>query len=462
MKNKEKITPSKNLFFFCLSFIIGIFFAPISFLIGLFFIFFLFYFLSKNHLVVIFCTFFFVVGFYYFHFNLYNIPSEVEDSFSGKVVESPVTKDETQRVIVENSDYKVLFYTHLYPRYEYGDQLTVKGDFSVPENKDYANYLKKEGIYFVSFYPEAEKTGEEAFFIASFLSNQKEKARINIKKSLPAPEKFFLEAVILGERESFTEDFNNKISITGTRHITAISGMHISIISGVIFFFFLFLGFRKGWATLLAISFVFIFIVFVGAPASAIRAGVMGGLVLFALSSGRKAKPFRILAFTGAVMLAFNPLLLHYDLGFQLSFLAVIGIISLYYPIKKKVTSWFSFFKKHEKIADVLAVTTGAQIFVFPLIVYNFGHLSVFSIFANVIIVPLLPFIIILGLLTALTGWIIFSIPVFVLLSFVVFVIDFFYNLPFSALHINGAPLFLVFVFYFYLFYLMNQKKVFN
>jgi competence protein ComEC len=462
MKNKEKITPSKTLFFFCLSFILGVFFAPISFLIGVVFSLLIFFFLSKKHLITVFCLLFFIVGFFLFHFATYNLEVIKNSSFVGKVTETYSTGKETQVLTIKNSQGKAVVYTYDYPKHCCGETVLIKGEESVFNDKKYLNYLNKEKIISVFQYPTIEKIKEKERSFQCFLLSQKEKLKKNIERSLPAPHRFLLEAMILGERRSFTDSFNEKLSISGTRHITAISGMHIIIISSVLFFIILMLGVKKRISVFLTLAVITIFIIFVGAPASAIRAGVMGGVVLLSTIVGRKASPVRLVAFAGAVMLAFNPLLLHYDLGFQLSFLAVVGITSLYGSIKKKEVACSSFLRKHDKIADILAVTIGAQIFVFPLILYNFGHISLFSFFANILIVPLLPFVMILGFLTALTGWIIFSIPAFIFLSFIIFIINLTYYLPFSAIHINGTPTILIFLLYAYLLLISLPQKYFN
>ncbi|MEA2092842.1 MAG: ComEC/Rec2 family competence protein [Patescibacteria group bacterium] len=460
MKNKKIITFSKVFLFYSLSFILGILFAPISFLIGVVFCLLLFYILSKDHLITVFCLLFFVASFYCFHLAEYNSYSESKTSFTGRVIETSFIGEEAQSLTIKNKQEKAVVYTYNYPKYQCGETVLVRGEETVFNDKKYSNYLRKEGVVSVFQYPVVELKKEKETSFHCFLLSQKEKLKINIEKSLPAPHRFLLEAMILGERGSFTDDFNEKLSISGTRHITAISGMHIVILSGILFFIFLIAGIKKGISALLTIIMIAIFILFVGAPASAVRAGIMGGVVLLATIVNRKANPLRLLTFVGAVMLFFNPFLLHYDLGFQLSFLAVLGIITLYPRIKKVLMSRFNFFKKREKLTDVIAITTGAQIFVFPLILYNFGHISIFSIFANVLIVPLLPFIMIAGFLTALTGWIIFSIPTFVILSFIIFIINLTYNLPFSAIYITGVPTLLIFLLYAQLLTIIHNKKM--
>jgi competence protein ComEC len=435
-------------------------------MLGLFLIFFFFYFLKKL-LLVIFCVLFFLLGANYFHYTIYKIPTKIDSPLYGRIKESPITRGNFERVIVEHKKGKALLYLDLYTDLKYGDVLEVKGDFHIPEDKDYFNYLKKEKIYHIAFRPEVRKIDEEKSFLFEKLFSLREEMKRRIRKEIPFPQVLILEAVLLGDRSSFSDNFNEKLSVVGVRHITAISGMHIVIISALLFQLFLLLKIRRRWAAIFSLFFIILFVFFVGAPVSAVRAGIMGGIVLLSHIFYKKTDSFRLLIFAATGMLLFNPLLLHYDLGFQLSFLAVTGILFLYRPIKKFFTkeeamnTFFLkgrlFLRKNEKLADLLAITISAQIFVFPLILYNFGNIPLYSIFANILIVPLLPFVMILGFLTAFTGIVVFSFPTFVFLSFILSVIDIIYFLPFSAIYIKNFPLFIIILFYLCIFYKLRN-----
>jgi competence protein ComEC len=437
-------------------------------LLGLFLMFFSFYFFRK-FLLLVFCVLFYLLGANHFHYTIYNIPKEIESPLYGKVIEEPITQGNFERVILQHKNGRVPLYVDRFSDFQYGEILKVSGDFNIPDEEEYLNYLRKEKIYHIVFRPEIERIGKESNFFYEKLFSFREKLKGNIRRAIPFPEVILLEAVLLGERSSFPDDFNEKLSVTGTRHITAISGMHIVIISAILFYLLIFFKTKRRWAAIISLFLIITFIFFVGAPVSAIRAGIMGGVVLLSYVFYRKTDSLRLLIFAATGMLIFNPLLLHYDLGFQLSFLAVAGILFLYTPIKYFLTkneagSHFLlkvrlFLRKNEKIADIISVTSAAQIFVFPIILYNFGHFSLYSIFTNLLIVPLLPFMMILGFITALTGFIVFSFPTYVLLSFAFFIINIFYLLPFSAIYIKNFPIFLVFVFYFVIFYKIVKKS---
>ena len=199
------------------------------------------------------------------------------------------------------------------------------------------------------------------------------------------------------------------------------------------------LGLWRTQAFYFAIVFLILFIIMVGFPASAVRAGIMGGMFLFAEKIGRMRVADRALVFAAALMLFHNPLLLRYDVGFQLSFLATLGIIYLmpvFQDYLKKIPIDF--------IKSILAMTLAAQVFTLPILIYNFGYISLVSPITNILIVPFIPFIMIFGFVSGFLGMVwqalgwIFSLPVWFLLTYITKVVDFFSQLPFAYLTIEN------------------------
>jgi len=189
------------------------------------------------------------------------------------------------------------------------------------------------------------------------------------------------------------------------------------------------LGLWRGQAFYFALGILILFIIMVGAPASAIRAGIMGGILLLAHKLGRLSDSGRIVVFAATVMLIFNPLLLRYDVGFQLSFLAVLGIIYL----KPIFDSWF---KKRNNLLQIITMTLAAQIATLPILVFNFGRISFISPLANVLIVPVLPFVMGLGLAFNIFGKILVW-PMYIGLTYIVRLTDLLSEIPFAAKEIN-------------------------
>jgi competence protein ComEC len=159
----------------------------------------------------------------------------------------------------------------------------------------------------------------------------------------------------------------------------------------------------------------------------------------------------------GAVMLMFNPFLLTRDVGFQLSFLAVYGII-LFLPI------FLALAPKKLLFREIIGMSLAAQIFTLPILVFNFGQISLVSVVANILIVPLLPFVMGFGFLFLLGGLFgetfgfLFSVPVSLLLAYISFIVDIFAKLPFAAVKTENfsafwlVPFYLVFGFFYWKF----------
>ncbi len=145
----------------------------------------------------------------------------------------------------------------------------------------------------------------------------------------------------------------------------------------------------------------------------------------------------RNIVFAAAIMLAANPLLLRYDIGFQLSFLAVLGILYLT-PLFEKLLKIIPQ-ENLLNLRSILAMTFSAQILTLPVLVYNFGYVSKVAPLTNVLIVPLLPLIMVsgfvfgfLGMLSQILGWITSVVP-WVFLTYLISVVDFFSRLSFSV-----------------------------
>ena len=334
----------------------------------------------------------------------------------GQIVKEPDKRDSNAQFIiaVKNIEVdskqkevsgKISVTSRRYPEYRYGDELKITGRLKTPtefEDFNYPGYLAKDGLYSVMYYPKIEPIGNNYgnFFYRAIFSF-KDRTKHAVEKLMPLPEASILGALALGNKRSLTENLKNQLNITGTRHIVAISGMHILILSQILIYLLIGLGFQRGQAFYFVLALLILFIIMVGAPASAVRAGIMGGLLLFAQKIGRLNNGARTIVFAGTVMLALNPLLLKFDVGFQLSFLAVLGIIYLK-PIfdellnrllPEKLNNWLDKGKIRQQIPAVIAMTFAAQTATLPILVYNFGRISFISPLANVLIVPALPYV---------------------------------------------------------------------
>jgi competence protein ComEC len=181
---------------------------------------------------------------------------------------------------------------------------------------------------------------------------------------------------------------------------------------------FLQLGRRR--ASWFSIILIWVYIVLTGLTTSGIRAGIMGSIFIIAGAFGRQNTNSRTIVLACAAMLLQNPLLLIYDIGFQLSFMACLGIIYLR-PIIK-------YFLK----SDIVAATFSAQIFTLPIMIFNFGTISLVAPITSMLILPVMPAILSFGFLfsifaaiSKILGWI-FFVPCYLLVSYFLEVMNIF------------------------------------
>jgi len=337
-------------------------------------------------------------------------------SFTGIVRAEPDVRETCIHLTIGD----ILVTAGRYPEYHYGDQLKITGKLEPPpvfDEFNYRDYLKKDGIFAVIYYPKIELLQEgRGNFIYAKILQFKGKLRETIYQNLSPPQGSILGAILLGDKSRMSDDLKEKLNQAGVRHITAISGMHIMILAGILI--------SLSHSFYLSLALLFLFILMIGFPASAVRAGIMGGLFLLSKKLGRETSAFRTIVFAAALMLAFNPLLLKSDIGFQLSFLAVLGMIYLTPYLQRWLKS------------RILSMTLAAQIFTLPVLIYNFGYVSYIAPLTNILIVPLLPFLMGLGLIFALAGlifqplaWMI-SWPVWLLLSYITGIVELFSKFP--------------------------------
>jgi len=343
---------------------------------------------------------------------------------------------ETESLNDEKIKGKLLAATWRYPEYKYGDKLKITGRLETPlefEDFNYKDYLAKDGIYSVMDWPEIELLEKEKYrgltsAIYAQILSFKDGLRESIYQNLSPPQSSILGALILGDKKGISEELKQKLNVAGVRHITAVSGLHVAILTSILMILLIGLGFWRQQAFYFSVLIVTLFIVMTGLQPSAIRAGIMGVLFLFAQYLGKMNTSSRTIIFAATLMLAQNPLLLKLDVGFQLSFLAMLGIIyflPVFQGFLKKIPNFL-------QLRNLLAMTLSAQIFTLPILIYNFGYLSLVSPVTNILIVPLLPYVMglgfifgIAGIICHFLGWI-FSLPVWLLLIYLIKTIDFF------------------------------------
>jgi competence protein ComEC len=295
--------------------------------------------------------------------------------------------------------------------FHYGDILRLRGKLKTPpENEDfsYRDYLAAQHIH--SYMSSAEVTllpGRGGNLISTALFQFKEKALDNIYRLFPDPESSLMAGILLGVDTGLTQELQQAFKDTGTAHIIAISGFNISIIAGLfVTFFSRFLGPRRG--ALVAILGIAFYTLLVGGEAAVVRAAIMGSLALFAKQVGRRQAALNTLLAVALFMCLWNPLFL-WDVGFQLSFFATLGLILYADPFSqfanRIITRYFpasAAEKSAELFSEFVLLTLAAQVTTIPIMAYHFQRISLVSFLANPFILPAQPAVMILGGLAVL------------------------------------------------------------
>jgi len=352
----------------------------------------------------------------------------------------------TRRIISGNG--KILVVAKKYPVYQYGDKLEIVGKLKTPnssEDFDYQKYLAKDGIYSIAYWPEIKllAQGQGNWPIEKLLAVKNIFAE-SIGRILIEPQGAFLAGLLLGEKRGLPQDIMDAFSRTGTTHIIALSGFNITIIALALMKLFNFFTVRRQVSFWLSVGAIILFVLMTGAAASVVRAAVMGILVLLAQQVGRLYQIRNALVLAGAIMVYLNPRVLVWDLGFQLSFAATLGLIYVS-PI---LQNWLIGEKEREDgnkkilgLKEILIATLAAQIGVLPLLVINFGQLSLIAPLANILVLPAIPITMLLGFLSASAGLAVLSVgkilgwTTWLFLTYEIKIIEFLAKLPLSAVN---------------------------
>ena len=388
---------------------------------------------------------------------------------SGAVVDEPSIGENNQKLILETKETKVLISTDFSEEYKYGDRAKFIGKLQKPENFvtdygkefDYVNYLRKDGILYVMGFAKGEVISRNnGNIIQSWLYTAKDKFLEKINYSIKQPESLFMGGLILGDKASFSQALRQSFVNTGTIHIVALSGYNVTIVAEWIMKLFSFLPMKFGISV--GILSIILFIFMTGGSTTAIRAGVMATLALIARATGRNYDVARALILAGVVMVLFNPLILVYDVSFQLSFIATVAVIFL----APKIEKYFTWVTKKFELRDIISVTCAAYIFVLPFILYKMGTLSLVALPANALILPFIPFTMGLGFFTGFLGLIsnILAFPLGILsylfLHYELFIINIFSNLPFASFAIPNFPLIFTVLIYAYFIYRLFGRDI--
>lgn len=346
---------------------------------------------------------------------------------------------------------RLLVKTTAYPSYKYGNALKITGQLTSPASNDqsggYARYLSRYNIYAIVTNPEIQIRADFAGKpVWRGLYGVKHYFLTKINQVLPEPTSGLLAGLLLGISSVLPKNLLDSFNATGLTHIVALSGFNISVVSGAILSLLRWLPLPVRLS--IAIISIWLFVLITGGAPSALRAAIMGMLILTAQLVGRLADITISLILTAVAMVLWNPKILGSDVGFQLSFLATVGIIYLNPALQQIFKRWPVWLR------GVIFPTLSALVMVTPILVTNFGRLSLIAPLSNILVVPLVPVAMLLGFwalvgdmiqtdLGLMLGWIAWA-P----LKLIVVLTKYFSNFSWSSIQVDIQPGFWMLIYY--------------
>jgi competence protein ComEC len=340
----------------------------------------------------------------------FSIPADTELFFTAYVASEPVRKETYVRyeiVLPKLQRARFLVYDDLTSTAEFGKTFIFSGKITKPTNFsefDWVAYLARRNIFYEVRFPKVEEnnisTAPQWVRIQQKLFSFRNAFSNNINKVVPEPAASLANGELLGEKQTLAKELDDALKIAGVTHVVVLSGHNISIVAGSIMRVFSFLP--RAPQMLLALLGIFSFVAATGFSASVVRAACMASILLFAQKSGALYSARRALFIVALGMVFIKPSLLVYDVSFQLSFLATAGILYGQKYFEKKLTRIPARFGFREMVAT----TCAAQVAVLPLLIHLSGGVQIFSLLANVLILPTVPVAMLLSFVAGTLGFI--------------------------------------------------------
>ncbi len=276
----------------------------------------------------------------------------------------------------------------------------------VPGEFDYASYMADQGVYLTGYINRSVKLGSGKSIQEEVFSMQNYRTQLITLISLDgkSEEAALLTAFIAGDKTELDKETKTAFSETGTMHLLAVSGLHVGIL-------FLILDTLLPWKkakqilrlkrALFIVCLIWFYAFITGASPSVLRSALMISVIVPGRSTGKFPPALNSLAVAGCILLFYDPNML-FAIGFQLSFLAITGILIIQ-PIIRDVFVFKSGLMN--KVWGLIAVTLAAQIATSPIVFYYFNTFPVYFLPANLICVPLAPFVLTGGLIETLLNY---------------------------------------------------------
>ncbi len=388
-------------------------------------------------------------------------------SLVGIVSEEPEPKDSSIKLVIavreidgEAISGNLLVRTTRYPAYRYGDLLRLTGELERPPDDidgfDYSGYLSRIGIYTTMYRPDielmAQGQGPQPFQSLYSLRHRLGEA---LEDSIAEPQGSLARAVLLGLRHDIPPNLYADFQRSGTAHLLAISGLHMAIVAGILLSLTTAIfGRQRPTYFIVTLIILWSYAMLAGMSPSVMRAAVMITIFTIGMYAGRQGSSLTAVAFAAAVMVAIAPHIM-WQIGFQLSFAAVLGLILLA-PLFQRWLGSLRLGSIHlpNIVVYSSAYSLGAILMTLPLVCYHFGYIPLMGLPATFFAAIVLPYTIVLSALAGFFG--LASIPVaqvigwldWLFLKYTTVTVQLFAAFDFAVITVDRFSGLLVFIYY--------------
>jgi competence protein ComEC len=392
----------------------------------------------------------------------------------GMISDAPDARATQVRVPVTlaSSSVKVLAIFPAHTEMYYGERVRVSGILRLPESFEagagrqfhYPGYLAAQGITYQLDRASLEEGGNFAgYSLVAGAYRLKDSFVLGLERALPEPHAGLASGITVGDKRAMGSDLMKEFQIVSLIHIVVLSGYNITVVIDALFRW---LRGAPRYVRFGAGGFVALFFaVMTGFASASLRAALMSLIAISGKLNGRIYRADRALALVGALMIAWNPYLLVFDPGFQLSFLACAGLI-VFSPLFAR---WYASVPMKFALRDTLISTSSAQIAVLPLLLFQSGNLSLVSLPANLLVLAVVPMSMLFSAIAALGGLVfepiapLIGFPAYAYLSYILGTAHVLASIPFASVTVPAFSAWLLLPVYFSLFgyglYVLQKEK---
>ena len=348
--------------------------------------------------------------------------------------------------------------------YAPGDVVVATADVALPKGVrnpggfDEKMYLLSQGIHYKAYADTAFVTGQKGGIAVTF-ANARTSIGETIARIYDDDVAAVAVAMMLGDKHGLDADTYTAFQDTGAAHVLAVSGLHAGILIGAVYLLLKALRVGRMPRLIITLGFIVAYALLTGLTPSIVRASIMAAALLLGQYFGRQTDTLSHLSLAFLLSLIINPLDL-FSAGFQLSFGAVFGILTIgwqiSYWLKRKLPEGWG------RAADAVGISVGATAGVLPLLAMTFNRISVFSVFTNILVVPIASIAIVVVFISVIIGLI--ALPLAVPFAFIatsimrlmLLILKGFAGIPFNAVDIASPPVLIVLAWFVLMF--LNSK----